>query len=101
MRSRHQAPLHDWRGRARLGVDTRTAEARAREVLMLVNADMALEPPQPLPPAFKLVGNVLTRPAAPLPADLEARPRPDSRTGLKTLPAARERDHKFTTSSVC
>jgi len=101
MRSRQQAPLHYWCGRARLGVDTRTAEARAREVLMLVTADMALEPPQPLPPAFKLVGNVLTRPAAPLPADLEARPRPDSRTGLKTLPAARERDHKFTTSSVC
>jgi hypothetical protein len=82
-------------------VDTRTREARAREVLMLVNADMALEPPQPLPPAFKLVGHLLTRPAAPLPADLEARPRPESCTGLKTLPAARKCDQSFTTSAAC
>lgn len=59
--------------RKRFGVDMRTPEAIAREVLLLVCSDWAIEPPQPLPPNVKMVGAILTRPADPLPAELEAR----------------------------
>ena len=37
--------------------------------------DFAIEPPQPMPPHVKMVGGILTAPAKPLPADLEARAR--------------------------
>ena len=45
----------------------------SREALLLVCADFAIEPPQPMPPHVKMVGGILTAPAKPLPADLEAR----------------------------
>ena len=38
-------------------------------------SDFAIEPPQPMPPHVKMVGGILTAPAKPLPADLEARAR--------------------------
>lgn len=60
------------RARKRFGVDMRTPEAMAREVLLLVCSDWAIEPPQPLPPNVKMVGAILTRKADPLPAELEA-----------------------------
>ena len=47
----------------------------SREALLLVCADFAIEPPQPMPPHVKMVGGILTAPAKPLPADLEARTR--------------------------
>lgn len=62
--------------RQRMEVDPRAPEARAREVLLLVSSDWAIEPPQPLPPAVKMVGAIPTRPAQPLPTDLEAWPLP-------------------------
>ncbi|KAK9831512.1 hypothetical protein WJX81_004473 [Elliptochloris bilobata] len=54
-----------WR---RFGID---AMKPAREAILLICADFAIEPPQPMPPHVKMVGAILTRPADPLPADLE------------------------------
>jgi hypothetical protein len=52
-------------------IDLTSAAARRLESLTLVNADMALEQPRPLPPALKLVGPIMARPAAALPPDLQ------------------------------
>lgn len=40
-------------------------------MLHIINADMAMEQPRPLPPYVKLVGPIMPRPAAALPPDLQ------------------------------
>ena len=52
-------------------IDLTSVAARRLESLTLVNSDMALEQPRPLPPALKLVGPIMARPAAALPPDLQ------------------------------
>lgn len=59
--------------RRKHGIDLTSERARRLETLHLLNTDIALEQPRPLPPNVKLVGPIMAQPAKSLPLDLQVR----------------------------